>query len=155
VFESLYPCYNDIDYKGHGIYMISNLCCSNDQQARLKALLGDRLGEDTIDGYTYPIYEMKGTDQSKGIIVQNNRAYFEYYYIFPDTITYNGAGYVLERGNDKYSAALKGKLLGKDTDGRSVYAIKGADPSDAIIVIMSGSMEFGSTSEMCTFVRDK
>ncbi|MDR3645874.1 MAG: hypothetical protein P4M02_12460 [Clostridia bacterium] len=142
VFESMYPSYGSVQYKHHGIYMINGSYNSDAGQAALKKLLGDPLGQYAADHYVYPLFAMKGTDPSKAILVKNNQVYIEYDYIYPDTVTFRGAAYEIPSDDNPYDRGVRGAKIGM-AGPYPVYAIKGIDPSKAIMAQMSGSTSGG------------
>lgn len=135
--ESIYPVLATVQWKTHGIYQIGS---GENTQESLKSQLGKQIDNYTYDGYSYALYEMKGADTSKSIIVKNNRAYFKYDFIFTDTITFNDHAYII--GDDK-EHNVKGNQIGL-AGSYKVYEIKGIDSSKTIDLVMSGSTESGT-----------
>jgi len=153
VFESMYACYALVHWEGHGAYMVNDNYNSDAGQARLSALGGSQLGSLTEDGgYIYPILSMKGTDPSKAVIIKNNQAYVEYDFIYPDTLTFQGGTYAIPSGDNPYENSVRGEKIGT-ASGFPVYAIKGVDPSKAIMAQMSGSTSNGGMSMTETLIR--
>lgn len=128
--ESMYPLLQTVQWRGYGIYSLG----SEDESGSLKKQLGKQIGNYLESGYNYEIYEMNGVDPSKSVIVKNNQVYFIYYFMFTDTIIFNGETYVIGDGNADY---IKGDQIGR-FGANNVYEIKGVDPDKVIDVLMSG-----------------
>jgi hypothetical protein len=95
---------------------------------------------------------MKGVDTSKCIIIKNNQVYLKYYFMFTDTINFNGKTYVIGDGNAGY---IKGSQIGMFGSNK-VYEIKGEDSDKVIDVFMSGSAEGMSLqSDFTAYRQDK
>jgi len=110
------------------------------------------------------LYEIIGVDPKKSVIAKYNDIYVQLDYLYPDTITYNGAicqagypttGVTIKNSEINGIRIIKGRGIGK-AGTYTVYAIKQIDPSIAIIAYMTGSAPaagIDSMSETITFFR--
>jgi hypothetical protein len=146
--ESMYPLLETVQWENHGIYLLG----SQGESDSLKKQLGQQIDNYNYEGYNYEIYEMKGVDTSKCIIIKNNQVYLKYYFMFTDTINFNGKTYVIGDGNAGY---IKGSQIGMFGSNK-VYEIKGEDSDKVIDVFMSGSAEGMSLqSDFTAYRQDK
>lgn len=154
VFESMGPCYAQIDWSGHGFYYINGGYSSDTGQAKLAALVGESLGSSD----EYPIYRMIGVDPSKAVLAKNNQVWMEYDYIYPDEVSFEGAEYIVPQGGDDsiektyHVRVIRGAKIGM-AGSYTAYAIQGIDPSRAIIVMMHGKTAQVESSCTITFIR--
>lgn len=131
--ESMYPSLATVQWKGHGIYFIGG----RDESDSLKKQLGKKISDYSYEGYNYEIYEMKDADSSKSVIVKNNHVYLIYYFMFTDTIIFNGKTYVIGDSNADH---IKGNQIGLFGSNK-IYEFQGVDPDKVIDVFMSGAAE--------------
>lgn len=147
--ESMYPLLQTVQWKSHGIYSLGR----QGESDSLKKQLGQQIGNYDYKGYNYEIYEMKGVDSSKCIIIKNNQVYFKYYFMFTDTINFNGKTYVIGDGSN--ADYIKGSQIGTFGSNK-VYEIKGVDSDKVIDIFMSGTSEGMSLqSDFTAYRQDK
>lgn len=155
-----------VQWAGHGFYFLDQ---ADDGEAfygdaakpAIKSGVGAFLGNYQPDSNSsFPLYAIKGVNPAKMILVQNNRAYLKFDYVFPDTVTYQGHLYRV--------GGADGKQNGDTIDGKyticggrigmagpyKAYAVKKITPSKAIFVAMKGTVgKITFTGEKFVFLR--
>ncbi|GFZ30803.1 hypothetical protein CSC2_13290 [Clostridium zeae] len=129
--ESMFPIFASIQWRKHGIYSFDG----ETNHSPSKEQIGNKLDTIKVDNYSYELYEMKGEDTTKSIIVKNNKVYLRYNFMFADIIKFDGHDYIIGGGDPNH---VKGEQIG--TFGiNKIYEFKGVDPSKIIDVFMSSS----------------
>ena len=154
-------CEDNIQYKGHGIYGILSNYDSQTVQDKFKAEVGDLLQSYSINGIPFNIYQIKGKDPAKAVLLRcadlnGGIMYKEYEFVYPDTVVYNGATYQMDYTKDDVIngiRVIRGGAIGQAGGKYEVDSINNIDPSVAIIVVMSGNNPYGYESSTCTFYR--
>lgn len=122
----MYPCYNTMQWRLHGIYIVANYSTNSDE---LKKKLGTKVATDIIGKYSYVLYTIKGDKTNRSIIVKNSQVYMLYKFWFKDTLVFKGHTYVLGDATDKEKISLIGNV-----DNWQIYSIKGIDSSREVII---------------------
>jgi hypothetical protein len=128
--ESMYPIGGPIQWRMHGIYLEASSHVSKEQ-------VGKKLETITIDNYSFELYEMKGEDTTKSIIVKNNKVYLKYNFMFTDIIKFNGHDYIIGYNDPN---RIIGEQIGTFGTNK-IHEIKGVDPSKMIDVFMSSTSD--------------
>jgi len=152
VFEG-FRCFNDIQYKGHGVYTSSSGYQTDASQQAYAQQAGKLLDTEVVNGTTFQIYQINDVDPAKTVLVKYDGVFVKYDYIFPDTIVYNGSTYSMDYTKNDYIndiRVIKGSKIG-GAGPYEVYSIKQIDPSVAIIAEMFGTNNDMSMNCTCTF----